>query len=325
MPGLMPQLFLWSVLMTGAHLPASPGTSPSVPTVPSTRASPEELARRGYRIAPAIPYRIVDGEEIPLDVYVPLTPPSATLAVVVYIHGGSWRSHSRKDFDPNWLPVAADMAFVAINYRLAPRYRFPAQLEDCRAALLWVSEHAHQYQLDPARLAVMGSSAGGHLALLLATGADPQAIPQTQPAGALPTIRAAVAFYPPTDFLAVGETVDRRPGRTQDPPGHGPIELLLGSTPAQNRDLARLASPIYHVTPNCPPVMLLHGSADLMVPVEQSTTMAAALRAAGVACELIIVPGADHGFPKAAFIPQVRSFLRRHLAPVSQSEPKRMR
>lgn len=276
------------------------------------------LTTRAYRVVPDVPYRVCDAREIRLDLYLPLPSSSRPWPVVLFIHGGSWRSHSRSDFDPTWLPPEADLAFATIDYRHAPAYRFPAQLEDCHAAVQWLSEHAAPYDLDPQRLAVMGSSAGGHLALLLATGAMRDIAPQSPATQPSPPIRAAVAFYAPTDFPAVGESVDGRPGRTPDPPGRGPIQTLLGTTPAGNPQLARLASPIYHVTPRCPPVMLLHGSNDRFVPLQQSKSMAAALRAAEVQCELVIVPGADHGFEKPPHLPGVYAFLRRHLAAASQ-------
>jgi acetyl esterase/lipase len=148
-----------------------------------------------------------------------------------------------------------------------------------RAAIAWVREHAAAHGMDAGCVFAWGDSAGGHLALLAAlTGAQ---------------VRGVVAWFPVTDLAGLPADVADAGGLPD--PGPGSREaLLLGAPAAAVPDLARLASPVTHAGPDAPPVLLMHGAADDMVPPAQSIRMAEALRAAGAAVELELVPGASH-------------------------------
>jgi acetyl esterase/lipase len=236
------------------------------------------------RRVPDIPYGDVLGyRPLELDLYLP--PADGPLPVVVYVHGGGWQRGTRRDPPPL---IAADFydqiaaqgfAVGAIDYRLSGEARFPAALEDVCAAVGWVRDNAAAYGLDADRVFLWGDSAGGHLALLAAlTGAE---------------VRAAVAWFPVTDLLGmpsdladVGVVPDRGPGSRE--------AQLLGAPASSVPDLARRASPVTHASAGAPPILLIHGMVDDLVPAAQSVRLAEALEAAGAAVELELVPDATH-------------------------------
>ena len=218
-----------------------------------------------------------------LDLYLPEA--AAPVPVIVHVHGGGWRRGSRR----HPLPVlgadfydrlaAQGFAVAAIDYRLSGEARFPAPLDDVRTAIGWVGEHAAGYGLDTGRVFLWGDSAGGHLALLAAlTGA---------------TAHGVVAWFPVTDLARLPSDVADAGGVPD--PGPGSREALLLGAPASSvPGLAREASPVSHASAAAPPVLLMHGAADDLVPPAQSIRLAEALHAAGATAELELVPGATH-------------------------------
>jgi acetyl esterase/lipase len=252
------------------------------------------------RRVPDIRYAEVPGfRPLELDLYLP--PVSGPLPVVVYVHGGGWQRGTRRDPPPL---IAADFydqiagqgfAVAAVDYRLSGEARYPAPLEDVRAAVSWVRDNASAYGLDAGRVSLWGDSAGGHLALLTAlTGA---------------AVRAAVAWFPvtdladmPSDLAAAGGVPDLGPDSRE--------ARLLGAPAASVPVLAREASPVAHAHAGAPPILLIHGTADDLVPAAQSIRLAQALRAAGASVELELVPGASHFWKGAS---DVGAIIRRSI------------
>jgi acetyl esterase/lipase len=200
--------------------------------------------------------------------------------VVVHVHGGGWMSGDRKsDINPFGPALEkAGIAWVSIDYRLAPASRWPAPIEDVRAALRYVRDHAKVLNVDADRIAVMGYSAGGQLALLAAT--DPQ------PGD--PPIRAAVGLAPPTDF-------------EQDLAARGGLSTSLQNLldrPKEVDDaslaMLRKMGPIHYVKPGLPPFLIMQGDADKTVPPPQAVAFKAKCDSVGVPCDLILIPGAEH-------------------------------
>ncbi len=197
---------------------------------------------------------------------------------VVYVHGGGWSGGNRKQFHPQ----AADMAakgFVglAIEYRLSGEAKYPAALEDVRAAIRWLRANAKRYGADPRRIGLAGGSAGGHLVALAGlTGKGPDAV------------QAVAAFNPVLDLVGFGR---RDPANLT-----GPVAKFLGKTYAEDPALYESASPLSLVHAGAPPFLLLHGDADTTVPYRQSAEMKAALEKAQVRVELLTAEGAAHGF-----------------------------
>jgi acetyl esterase/lipase len=196
---------------------------------------------------------------------------SGPFPAVLLIHGGSWQRGSRSEmakFAERF--AAAGYAVYNVDYRLAPEHRYPAQLDDVRAAFEWLHAHARSLSIDPDRIAVMGYSAGAHLALMLGL-SDPDGHPR--PA-------AVVAGAAPSDLTAYP---------------HSPVlAALIGGSGDVLPDAYAEASPISHVSPDDPPVLLYHGTLDALVDVEQSRQLLAKLREEGVPAELLEQPFSGH-------------------------------
>jgi acetyl esterase/lipase len=216
--------------------------------------------------------------------------------VIVYVHGGGWQRGSRRDppplLDADFYDgiAAQGFAVAAIDYRLSGEARFPAPAQDVRAAVGWVRDHAADYRLDPGRVFLWGDSAGGHLALLAALTGAP--------------VRAAVAWFPVTDLAGLPADLADAGGV----PDLGPDSRearLLGAAASSVPDLARQASPVAHASADAPPILLMHGTVDDLVPAAQSIRLAEALGRAGASVELELVPGATHFWKGASDVPAI--------------------
>jgi acetyl esterase/lipase len=251
--------------------------------------------RAPVRRVPDLVYGEVPGyRPLELDLYLPQTDGPAP--VIVHVHGGGWRRGSRRE--P--LPVlGADFydslteqgfAVAAIDYRLSGEARFPAPLDDVRTAIGWVADHAATYGLDTDRVFGWGDSAGGHLVLLAAlTGAK---------------VHGVVAWFPVTDLARLPADVADAGGEP-DPGPQSREAQFLGGPASSAPDLARQASPVAHASASAPPILLMHGAVDDMVPPAQSIRLAEALRAAGATVELELVPGATHFWHGASDVPGI--------------------
>lgn len=214
------------------------------------------------------------GRPLACDLYHPPVAGTGRPALLI-LHGGGWREGDKGQLRGYGVQFARrGVVGVACEYRLSGEAPWPAQLRDVTAALGWMHAEAGRLGVDPARIAVLGASAGGHLALLLAGGAEADA-------GKAPAkVAAAVALYAPTRL---------------DRGSIGPeLVHLFGAEPSAG-ELER-ASPVHHVAAGFPPTLFLHGNRDALVPSEASLEMYQALRRAGSASELHLFDGADHAF-----------------------------
>jgi acetyl esterase len=229
------------------------------------------------RVTTDVEYARAGGLRLALDVCLPDGP--GPWPAVLLVHGGGWSSGDRTQAArPLRAPlVSAGIAWVALDYRLAPHHRYPSPVADVRAAVLWVKAHAATLGLDAARLALVGESAGGHLVVAAAVDAGEDA-----------RVAAVVPFFAPVDLEA---DTERRGGLSTS------LRALLGRevVDAETRALLRDASPLRRVRPGLPPFLLVHGTADMSVPYEQSLRLREALRAADVPCTLVTVPDGTHG------------------------------
>jgi len=225
-----------------------------------------------------IEYARVGETRLALDAGLPQT--TGLSPAVIVVHGGGWvRGDRALDVAPLLQPLSdAGFAWFSISYRLMNDVtQFGAGVEDVEAAIRYVKSHGAEYRIDPNRLALVGESAGGHLAAMAALDEDPAT-----------RVKAVVALYAPTDLGAIARTSKQVPQWIRDNLQGTPFEAVI---------LARLKelSPIEHVRRDMPPFLLIHGTADTLVPFEQSRAMCARMKSAGASCELYPVEGAGHG------------------------------
>jgi acetyl esterase/lipase len=251
-----------------------------------------------------------------LDLYLPAQP-GPPRPLVVYIHGGGWRGGSKNECPARPL-VRLGYVVASAEYRFSQDATWPAQIQDCKAAIRWLRANAVQYGIDPKRIGVWGASAGGHLvALLGVTGniTDFDTAPNHDQSSA---VQCVVDFFGPSDFLHYGDV----PGPKLDT-ANSPVDQLLGGSVATHQALARSASPVYFVTKDAAPFLILHGDHDPMVPLQQSQELNADLQHAGVESTLQVIPGGGHGgpgFSNPASRKLIVSFLDRYLRPVAQAQ-----
>jgi len=227
------------------------------------------------------------------DLYLPGPPGNQPFPFILWVHGGAWMM-GIKEWDNVKYLVRHGYAIASIDYRISTTARFPAQIQDCNAALNFILAHAQAYGVDPRRFIVGGASAGGHLALLLglarhekAFGADPAAHPL-----------AILDFFGPTDLnnqMGDLETIHSERGiaLTEDAGAK-----LLGGPIAESQAKAKAASPINYVSATSPPVLIIQGGKDDLVPVAQSRRLQTALERAGVKNQFILVETAGHDGPQ---------------------------
>ena len=231
-----------------------------------------------------------DDETLRLNLFLPeksdTKPP-----LVISIHGGGWKAGSYKNCQVRWLPKSG-YAVASIDYRLSDKAKWPAQVHDCKAAIRWLRAHQDEYGYDASRIAVTGDSAGAYLALMLGVTGDEKEFEGEiggNP-GISTRVDAIVDFYGPTDFFLRSRS---QPHKTEKP-GSSVFELL-GVSSLENPDLAKLASPAFHVTAHSPPLLILHGDKDVTVKLEQSQRMLDEYAKAGRKASMIVVPGGGHG------------------------------
>ena len=215
----------------------------------------------------------------------------------VWIHGGGWQGGTKEGGVRQVLPlVRSGFVGATIEYRLTGEAAFPAQIEDCKCAIRYLRAHAEQYHLDPERIAVGGSSAGGHLVALLGTSGGVKAL---EGSGGWPDqssrVQAVLDLYGPTDFKRFVTTKGYE-GHNRD--GSPESKLLGGGTVLDNPNGIRRVNPITYIDKDDPPFLIIHGDSDPTVPVNQSEALHEALQAAGVASQLKILKGARHGGPE---------------------------
>jgi acetyl esterase/lipase len=271
--------------------------------------------RNAYRKETGIAYKQTPSGALLLDAYRPAA--GGRHPLVVMIHGGGWTRGGRFAMGlTKWAGylAAGGLTVVSIDYRLAPATTFPDSFQDCLDAVDWAVEHAEQLGADPTRVGLWGDSAGGHLVLLLGTSQTHPGYTGPRLRSGAQRLRAVVAFYPPTDLFALDASERRGRG------GAGIVRDFLGVEPDDDPARWRLASPIEHVHAGLPPIFLLQGTRDLLVPHSQATSFAGRLAALGAPHRLEIVDGAVHGFDRIAptehvqqLIAESREFLRRQL------------
>lgn len=258
-------------------------------------------------VIPDVVYGHKDGMALTFDVFKPESAPNG--AGVLYIESGGWRSRWRPSDDSKARfeqLLGSGFTVLVVRHGSAPRFNAHDAYGDVQRAVRFVRQHAESYGIDPDRLGVHGGSAGGHLSLMLGLNAD-----EGDPAAEDEVLRgsshvaAVVAYYPPVDLRPQSSPQADFPPLTTESFFYNnglavPKAVDRFSAIDLEADIAASVSPILHVSSDDPPTMLVHGDADVIVDLNASQTMHAALEANGVETELVVIEGAAHVFPDPA-------------------------
>lgn len=248
-----------------------------------------------------VQYAVHDGEKMLLDIARPTTP--GPHPCVVCLHGGAWRfgkkdhlSKTSRYLDVEfgtgkkslieWLAGEGYVA-VSVGYRLMPKYKFPAPVEDAKTAVRYLRTNAAKFEIDAERIAAIGYSAGGHIAALLGTTNTDDGFDGTLYRDQSSQVKCVVDFFGPTDLSLFVEAEGIEAAI---------FKPLLGSRYRENPEIYRRASPIEHVTKDAPPFLILHGTADILVPIIHSERFHKKLLEAGAKSEMTTLPGEGHGW-----------------------------
>ncbi len=258
---------------------ANPGADLQAPTA----IDPNKLGT----VDRAVTYGTADGVALKMDVYYPEAAEGAVPAVL-YVHGGGWTAGDKREgAGVAEIPELISRGYLvaAINYRLAPQYKFPAQIEDVKCAIRFLRANAATYGIDPDRIGAWGGSAGGHLvALLGVTNAAAGFEGNGGYADQSSRVQAVVDMFGPTDLSAIFQGA-----------GTQLMEQVFG-TANKNSNIVKRASPVTWVSSDDPPFLIMHGEKDTLVPPSQAKILYERLIAASVPATLVIVKNAGHGF-----------------------------
>lgn len=287
--------------MTGTLLAVTVGLALVVPTL---------AWAQDVRIRSGLTYARVDGKTLRLDIYSPggvEAPP-----LLVWVHGGVWAGGTKEDVPLVF--VANGIATASIDFRQSTDARFPAQVHDIKAAIRFLRAKASEYGYRADRIAIAGDSSGGHLAALVGVTNGHRELEGTvgNDLDQSSSVQAILDYYGASNLMTI--LAQSTPyGLSVREPG---LKRLLGALPANAKALAELASPVFHVDRNDPPLLLFHGDEDPQMPIEQSRELESVYRKMGLDVYLDVVRGAAHGGP-VFFSPErlqrALAFLRRTL------------
>ena len=239
-----------------------------------------------------------------LDIYLHPDAHHRPVPLLVYFHGGGWARGAPPE---SWTGfrryLNAGFSVATVEYRLSWEARAPAAIQDARCALQWLGTNSAKFGVDPARIVVSGTSAGGHIALMAGLLAEDNGIDVSHCASPA-RVAAILDFYGPTDLTVLKSKSGQR---------HSTVVAFTGDGEEGER-VEKLVSPVFHVTADSPPVFIAHGTADPIVPVDQSYQLKAKLEEVGVPYKLSVVPGGGHGKfgekEQAAIMDDALGFLR---------------
>ena len=288
------------------------------PSGPTTRPAPR--LPDGVNVLRDVEYAKVGDKSLLLDIYTPKESKGA-LPLVVWIHGGAWRGGSKENC-PAVNLVGRGYVAASINYRLSQEAIYPAQIEDCKAAIRFLRAGATKYSIDGNHVGVWGGSAGGHLVALLGATGDVKEL-EGKVGGNLEfssRVQCVVDYFGPTDFM---QFRDKQTWVKVDK-ADSPLVLLVGGPLEEKKDLVAKANPITYVTKDDPPFLVVHGDKDNTVPIGQSELLVEALKKAGVEVTFEVVKDACHGFGPAQnerLNPIVTAFFDKYLKGVAATQP----
>lgn len=264
----------------------------------------------GFRKISGVEYAITSERRLELDLYLPAGKIRAPL--IVWIHGGAWRSGSKEEMPLQRL-VADGYPVASVDYRLSTQARFPAQVHDIKASIRFLRANASKWKLDGKSVVVAGASAGGHLAALVGVS---NRVPELEGSvgenrDASSDVQGIISFFGGANLTTILSQSTPHGLKVRVPA----LELLLGSQPENNPELARLASPVFHVDKQDPPLLLFHGDQDPQMPINQAHELHGAYKKRGLSVRFEVLHGAGHGGPvfyEEEQMNSVREYLKKH-------------
>ncbi|MFO1094956.1 MAG: alpha/beta hydrolase [Planctomycetaceae bacterium] len=293
-------------ILTGSALPILTDKPPEPPTgysdakqalaavvlgqVPTIK--PDDALTEAVKVTPNVEYGNVGGRALLLDLYQPAKQ-AAPAPGLIFIHGGAWQGGKKEDYR-YYGQLFANKGYVvaSVEYRLVREQRYPAAVEDCKCAVRWMREKAAEIGVNPQCIAAVGGSAGGHLALMLGYSSDVAALEgDGGHPGVSSRVQCVINLYGPcdltTDFVRKNEFANRV------------THEFLGKKIDDDLSLYQQASPITHLDAQDPPTLILHGTIDDVVPIEQGDELAAKLKELGVPYLYDRLPGWPHAMDLA--------------------------
>jgi acetyl esterase/lipase len=239
-----------------------------------------------------VAFATVDGQALKLDLYRPEG--TSPVGLIVWVHGGAWSGGSRNSPDLQAMTTRG-WAVASVDYRLSKVAKFPAQIHDIKAAIRFLRAHAGDYGFPATRFVIAGSSAGAHLAALVGVTNGNRELEGSEGEylNISSNIQAIVDLYGASNLTTI---------LAQSTP-HGlgvrkpALDLLLGAQPDALPELARLASPVFHVDASDPPLLLLHGDQDPQMPINQAHELQGAYEKLGLPVRFVVMHGSGHGGP----------------------------
>jgi acetyl esterase/lipase len=299
---------------TGQPWPLASGELPEI-----------QLRDHGVRLRSGAVYAVLTGyRPLRLDLYLPPVT-RGPAPVVVWIHGGAFMHGDRTALPPllererlfTRLPLAG-FAVASVDYRLSSEAIFPAQVDDVQAAIRWLRARHRELGIDPVRIAAWGESAGGYLAAFAGVAGRAGPGGATGTANQPTNVVAVVDWYGPTDFAAMDRQAPADSKMCHDDPD-SPESRLIGAPVQERPDLVGRANPVHAATSTAPPFLIMHGTADRLVPCGQSELLATRLEELGVPVDFRPIEGADHVFEGhengGALVDEAIAFLGRWLRP----------
>ena len=248
-------------------------------------------ATAAVRITKDIEYAAVGGHRLLLDLHLP-SASKESRPLIVWVHGGAWRSGSKSDM-PLTLLVEEGYAVASVDYRLSPVAPFPAQVHDIKAAIRFLRAKHKELGLNATKVVIAGNSAGGHLAALVGVTNRHKELEGEvgEHRAESSAVHGIISLYGMSDLTTI---------LSQSTP-HGlsvrvpALQLLLGGQPDEKPELARLASPVFHVDDTDPPLLLIHGDQDPQAPINQSHQLHGKYQSLKLATQFHVVHGGKHG------------------------------
>ncbi len=274
------------------------------------RVSTQVAETNRWQVIREVEYAHVGEQALNLDLYLPHK--TARSPLIVWVHGGAWRSGSRNDMPLGKL-VEDGYAVASVDYQLSTQAKFPAQIHDLKAAIRFLRGHGGEWQLSTKKIVIAGDSAGGHLAALVGVSNGHLELEGEvgNDRARSSDVQGIISFYGGANLTTILKQSTPHGLSVRVPA----LDLLLGGQPEDVPALARLASPVFHVDKHDPPLLLLHGDQDPQMPVNQALELFSAYRKVNAPVQLEIVPGAAHGgaiFYDAERMTVVKKFLRRY-------------